>query len=140
MSFTTTYRAVSMYPVFEAPRGRAYSTVELDSSSHLPFEIPHFEEVKDDLVSDHDFCPAKFLFDNAHEVSCGSRDSRLAVLLVDNNMSNFYDPYSFWLALKPAYEQNGRQYYYREGVMNIWGSLQWHKDWASASRDEIWLV
>lgn len=83
-----------------------------------------------------------FHVDNVQHTSSEDMDGdeiRKLVLLLDMDPQDLW-LVSIWMALKPAYVANGRQYYYREGLIKMRGALKWHDDPNKTPPDEIWLA
>ena len=137
-SFTMTYQ-ISKIHLLPVNGCRGYADVEMETSKNLPFQLPNPDDAQRDHLYDFDKSYVKYLYDNMSSINEPRRDSRLAILLLDNKTDGF-DPKSYWLALKPAYEENGRHFFYREGIITICGRLEWKKGWESAPRDEVWLI
>ena len=96
----------------------------METLNNLPFELPNLQDLQRDHWYDFDKSYVKYLYDNR---------SSLGEI-------HGFNPKSYWLALKPAYEANGQRFFYREGIIAISGRLKWNKGWESAPRDEVWLI
>jgi hypothetical protein len=137
-SFTVTYQISKTHHLGMDGR-RGYADVKMVTSNNLPFEWPNPDDAQRDHWYDFDKSYVKYLYDDMSSINDPGRDSRLAILLVDNGIAGF-NPKSSWLALRPAYDENGRRFFYREGIIRICGKLKWKKNWESAPQDRIWLI
>lgn len=137
-SFIVTYQILrTRSSVFYTDR--KFADVRMEPPDKLPFELPRPENVElfryEELNS-----YVKFLYDDVSCIDDDDGQSRLAILLIDNAPEGRRYPASYWLAIRPAYFENGRQLFYREGIIVMYGELKWKENCESAPRNEIWLT
>jgi hypothetical protein len=136
-SFTVTYQISKIHhrgkTAIKAMRRRKWRHRAIFHSNGL------IQMIHRDHWYDFDGSYVKYLYDSISSIHDTGRDSCLAILLVDNSMCKF-DRKSYWMALKPAYDDNGRHFFYREGIIVICGRLKWQMYRENALRNRIWLI